>query len=48
MPLLRRLLGGVQTVISGGAVVLSEGVRLLQKHSAFSFVTLLFVELQLS
>lgn len=36
----------VQTVISGGADVLSEGVSLLQKLSAVSFFTQLFAEVQ--
>lgn len=37
-----------QTVIPHLAVVLFEGVSLLHKHSAFSFITLLSAELQLS
>lgn len=40
-------LAQMQAVIPPGAAVLSEGVGLLQKHSAASFVTLLLVELQL-
>lgn len=46
--LFRQVLDHMQTVIPHLAVVLSEGVALLQECSALSFITLLLAELQLS